>query len=201
MESQMTMKVATKGEAILPTHISTSPKVKVRSSSSTLCVSMSLLLLSVVGLALVYQNIQLDRQSRCLRFVVGRMVVIMGRMDSKIAEVEMDVEMFMEDQEELVMIYEDDVVIGEATPANMDFLEFVKYEVADTDEKESTEDEESLSSNIEAKIVININDETEQKSEEDYEKYLEKSREEKSKTVKPVKVAKKVEEAEILGFF
>eukprot|EP00092_Neocalanus_flemingeri_P084534 GFUD01106210.1.p1 GENE.GFUD01106210.1~~GFUD01106210.1.p1 ORF type:complete len:188 (-),score=74.18 GFUD01106210.1:61-624(-) len=187
MESQMTMKVDTKGEAILPTHISTSPKVKVnvRSSSSTLCVSMSLLLLSVVGLALVCL-------SSCL---------IMGRMDSKIAEVEMDVEMFMEDQQELVMIYEDDVGFGEATPANMDFLEFVKYEVADTDEKESTEDEESLSSNIEAKIVININDETEQKSEEGYEKYLEKSREEKSKTVKAVNVAKKEDKAEILGLF
>eukprot|EP00092_Neocalanus_flemingeri_P057007 GFUD01067647.1.p1 GENE.GFUD01067647.1~~GFUD01067647.1.p1 ORF type:complete len:175 (+),score=70.09 GFUD01067647.1:50-574(+) len=174
MESQTTMKVATNGETILPTHIFTSPKVKVRSSSSTLCVSISLLLLSVVGLALVYQNIQLDRQSRCLRFVVGRMVVIMGRMDSKIAEVEMDVEMFMEDQQELEMIYEDDIVIGEATPANMDFLEFVKDEVADTDEKESTEEKE------------------------DYEKYLENSREEESKTVKE---AKKVEDAEILGFF
>eukprot|EP00092_Neocalanus_flemingeri_P070294 GFUD01086266.1.p1 GENE.GFUD01086266.1~~GFUD01086266.1.p1 ORF type:complete len:186 (-),score=67.92 GFUD01086266.1:71-628(-) len=185
MESQMTMKVDTKGEAILPTHISTSPKVKVkvRSSSSTLCVSMSLLLLSVVGLALVYQNIQLDRQTRCLRLVVGRMVVIMGRMDSKIAEVEMDVEMFMEDQEELVMIYEDDIVIGEATPANMDFLEFVKYEVADTDEKESTENEESVS-NIDVKTVVN---ETEQRSGEDYENYL-------GKTVKAV-------EEENLGFF
>eukprot|EP00092_Neocalanus_flemingeri_P034198 GFUD01037194.1.p1 GENE.GFUD01037194.1~~GFUD01037194.1.p1 ORF type:complete len:201 (-),score=74.24 GFUD01037194.1:62-613(-) len=183
MESQMTMKAATKGEAILPTHISTSPKVKGRSSSSTLCVSISLLLLSVVGLALVHQNIQLDRQSRCLRFVVGRMVVIMGRMDSKIAEVEMDVEMFMEAQEELEMIYEDDVVIGEATPANIGLLEFVEDEVADTDEKESTEDEESVS-NIDVKTVVN---ETEQQSEEDYENYL-------GKTVKAV-------EEENLGFF
>eukprot|EP00092_Neocalanus_flemingeri_P094680 GFUD01120408.1.p1 GENE.GFUD01120408.1~~GFUD01120408.1.p1 ORF type:complete len:203 (-),score=67.33 GFUD01120408.1:71-631(-) len=186
MESQMTMKVDTKGEAILPTHISTSHKVRGRSSSSTLCVSISLLLLSVVGLALVHQNIQLDRQSRCLRFVVGRMVVIMGRMDSKIAKVEMDVEMFMDAQEELEMIYEHDVVNGEATPANIGLLEFVEDEVADTatDEKESTENEESEISIIDVKTVVN---ETEQQSEEDYENYL-------GQTVKAV-------EEENIGFF
>ena len=89
----------TKTEAILPTHIATSSPSKGRSNTSTLCVSISLLFLSVVGLLLVHQNIQLDGRVRCMKNVVGKVVMVLNMMNNKVAEVEMDVEILRDDME------------------------------------------------------------------------------------------------------
>merc|ERR1719186_2363448 len=125
-----------------------------------------------VEMVLVHQNMQLDRQSRCLRAVVGKLVVGDGMIDSKITEVEMDVEMFKEDQEVLEMeLHEvnDDGIL--------DFEEDYAYEkeegtmVDETGELEETvqEDDESNLTNIELKPIFTAEILQEV---EDYEKYV-----------------------------
>merc|ERR1719186_1828215 len=125
-----------------------------------------------VEMVLVHQNMQLDRQSRGLKAVVGQLVVVMGMMDSKITEVEMDVEMFKEDQEVLEMELHE--VNDEGI---LDFEEDYAYEkeegtmVDETGELEETveEDDETNLTNIELKPIFTA--ETLQEVE-DYEKYV-----------------------------
>merc|ERR1719186_2420640 len=110
-----------------------------------------------VEMVLVHQNMQLDRQSRCLKAVLGKLVVVMGMMDSKITEVEMDVEMFKEDQEVLEMELHE--VNDEGI---LDFEEDYAYEkeegtmVDETGELEETveENDESNLTNIELKPIF-----------------------------------------------
>jgi len=89
----------TKAEAILPMHVATTSTSKGRSNTSTLCVSISLLFLSMVGLLLVHQNIQLDGQVRCMKDTVGKVVMVLSMMNNKVAEVEMDMEVLRDDME------------------------------------------------------------------------------------------------------
>ena len=93
-----------KGESILPTSFATPPPScsKDESLSSMIWAYISLLFLSLIGLFLVHQHIQVVREATNLREVVRKVVNTLDIMDDRIAEVEADINIVIDGIEEEV---------------------------------------------------------------------------------------------------
>ena len=92
-----------KGESILPTSFATPPpSSKDKSLSSMIWAYISLLFLSLIGLFLVHQHIQVVREATNLREVVRKVVNTLDIMDDRIAEVEADINIVIDGIEEEV---------------------------------------------------------------------------------------------------